>query len=255
MLQDLDKAAVGRLMASLVAQNFANFGLLVQVVRQNLQNPENTDCMDLLLEKGFPALLELTLDDFVPLGVDAQAVLDLENAHSVVASLAQGARAELIQPQIKFFQTRKHRLLFLEVLLSLAAVKKPAMAELFFGAEQERRQFVLFKKLALWQALTSEPREQLLLDQSVCFLLFDSLPEAIIANKTAAFGLNRDLPANRRSGVLGQRLFGRGCQTRVGPSGLGLAETLRRLRAFPGGGFRAGLSTGAGLARVSGAPH
>lgn len=180
-------------MTSLVGQNFENFAMLVQIIRQNIQSPENTECMNLILEKGFRALLEVLLDDFMPIGLDSQDLLDLDNAHNLVNSLIPRSRinAEPIQPQIKFFQTRKHRILLLDVLISLVIVKKSAMTELFFGKEQELRKFCLFKKLAFWQMLTVEARERNMLDQVMLFLLFDSQPEAIIINKTGVFGLSR----------------------------------------------------------------
>lgn len=204
------------LMTSLVGQNFENFAMLVQIVRQNLQSPESSECMTLILEKGFQALLEVLLDDFMPIGLDPQDIIDLERAPGAILSLAARLQpgTEPIQPQIKFFQTRKHRILLIDVLMSLLIIKKPTMWELFFGPEQEARQFGLFKKLAFWQVLSVDSRERKMLDQVVSLLLFDSLPEAIIINKTSVFGMSRRAARNPRNGVLHEALLGRGDQPR-----------------------------------------
>ena len=186
-------------MVSLLKGSFQDFPLLVQIVRQNLQNPEGSETMEMVLAKGFASFFEIVLDDLLPAMLNP---LDLFNAETVLSifesfSLNKGQNLDIIFPKIKFFQNKKNRVLVLDAMLSMALVKKDLIRDIFLGNNQEKLEFHLLKKLVIWQVFSEDLRERHLLDQIVLSLLFDSLPEMILTNKTLPFG-----GSNRRLSLL-----------------------------------------------------
>ena len=183
-------------MKSLTQSKFEDFPMLIQIVRQNLQNPQSSDCMSLIINKGFSVLLEIVLNDLFPSVLDPQDIFNPNAVLSIFDSFDQkiNSNFDVIYPKIKFFQILKNRVLFLDILLSLVLVKKDAMMEFFFGSEQERDGFTIFGKLVIWQVFTRDIRERALIDKTILLLLFNALPEMILTNKTVPFGgANRKL--------------------------------------------------------------
>jgi hypothetical protein len=189
-------------MSSLLSKNYDNFAMLVQIIRQNLQNPENSEFMELILNKGFPNFLEQVLNDILPINFETSSLINVDVIQSIINSFDHKTKNQndIIQSRSKFFQSRKKRIMLLDILMSLVLIRKKILWDLFFGKNQESQDFQLFKKVVVWQVLSQEVRERQMLDQLILFLFFDSLPESILTNKTVSFGLNRK-NFNRRNGI------------------------------------------------------
>lgn len=176
-------------MKSLLNGNFQNFPMLIQIIRQNLQNPQNSEYMEHILLKGFPELLDQILDGILPIKVDNSTLQNPEMINKIIDSIGQKSqnKTEIIQPELHFFNNTKMRIVFLDILMSLVLVKKKLSWEMFFSKDQETQHFRLFKKLIIYQVLVRECGEKHMIDQIILLLLFESLPESILTNKTVSF--------------------------------------------------------------------
>lgn len=140
----------------------------------------------MLFDNGFKNLLEEILNNLLPAKINLEDIFNLENI-MIIFNLKLN---QIIVPKIYFFQNQKNRILFLDILISMILIKKDFVREMFFGREQEKKKFHLFKKLVIWQVLTKEPRERYLLNSFMLFLFFDSLTEIILTNRAIPFGSN-----------------------------------------------------------------
>lgn len=188
----MDKLHIEKLINSLLQGDYQNFPLLIQIVRQNLQNPECSDNLTMLFNNGFESLLEQILHDFLPASINLNDIMNSENIIKLLKT--SNNKKELIDPKIKFLKIQKNRILFLDILVSMILIKKELVRELFLGRKQENQKFHLFKKLVIWQVITKEPRERHLLNRFLLCLFYNSLPEIILTNRTIPFGGN-----NRKS--------------------------------------------------------
>jgi hypothetical protein len=176
-------------MQSLTQSKFEDFPLLIQIIRQNLQNAENSENMSIILNRGFSVLLEMILSDFFPSVLDPKRIWDSSAVVSIFESFEQKQNPgfQVIYPKIAFFQEIRNRVLFLDILISLVLVKRETVKEMFFGEDQQGGNFSLFGKLVIWQVFAEDPRERALLDNIMLLLLFDGQPESLLINKSVGF--------------------------------------------------------------------
>ena len=78
---------VQKLLKSLLNKNYEDFPLLIQIVRQNLQNPECSDGLIMLFNNGFNNLLEQILNNFLPANINLDDIFNVKNIMLIFESI------------------------------------------------------------------------------------------------------------------------------------------------------------------------